>query len=47
MEKLIKIMLVMGEDNSEEAYLANKIHLKDESKDIYINFCMRCFKGHF
>lgn len=46
MERLLNIMLNLGmEDNS--ACLSSAIVLKHESKEEMVNFCIRCFKGHF
>lgn len=45
MERILTIMLNVGDDMNSNCISA-KIPLKDESKDTYINFCIKCFKGH-
>jgi len=46
MERILTIMLNVG-DQSDASSLSSRIRLKDESKDSVINFCIKCFKGHF
>lgn len=45
MERILTIMLNVGDDNNMNC-LSAKIPLKNESKDTYLNFCPKCFKGH-
>ena len=44
MEQFFRVMIMQGEESEkEDSYLKNKIILKDESKELAINFCSRCF----
>ena len=46
MERLLNIMLNLGAaDNG--LSLSSKIPLKHDSTDEVVNFCVKCFKGHF
>jgi hypothetical protein len=48
MERILNIMLSSSEKlQNSNLTLSSKIHMKDESKEDYINFCIKCFKGHF
>ena len=47
MERLLNIMLNTQSAKSQQLSLTSKIHLKDESNDTAINFCIKCFEGHF
>lgn len=46
MERILNIMLNVGDANNSSC-LSSMIRVKDESKDSFINFCIKCFKGHF
>lgn len=48
MERILNIMLSSSENlQNSNLTLSSKIHMKDESKEDFINFCIKCFKGHF
>ena len=47
MERLLNIMLTQNSAAQNSLCLSSKIPLKDASSDDAINFCVRCFKGHF
>lgn len=48
MEKLLTIMSMSENPNAnKELLLSYKIPIKFESNDTAINFCIRCFAGHF
>ena len=48
MERILNIMLSSSENlKNSNLTLSSKIHMKDESKEDFINFCIKCFKGHF
>lgn len=46
MERLLNIMLNLG-SGDDSAALTSQIPLKHESAGENVNFCIRCFKGHF
>ena len=46
MERLLNIMLNLGGDDNSSS-LTSKIPVKHDSADDAVNFCVRCFKGHF
>ena len=48
MEKLLTIMNMSENPNAnKELLLSYKIPVKAESSNEYINFCIKCFDGHF
>merc|ERR1711957_70814 len=48
MEKLLTIIKIsMNPDGNREMLLASKIHMNSADKEEAINFCIRCFNGHF
>lgn len=48
MEKLLTIMSMSDNPKAnKELLLSYKIPVKAESQDSYINFCIKCFNGHF
>ena len=48
MEKLLTIMSMSDNPKAnKELLLSYKIPVKSESNDSFINFCIRCFNGHF
>lgn len=47
MEKLLIVMKATNSANPNADFLlTNKIHLKDDSKINFVNFCIKCFNGH-
>jgi hypothetical protein len=48
MQKIMQIMMSshLMDKKSKELLLSYKIHLKDDSKKDYVNFCIKCFNGH-
>jgi len=47
MEKLLIVMKATNSHNANADFLlTNKVHLKDESKLNFVNFCIKCFSGH-
>lgn len=48
MEKLLTIIRIsMCADSNRELLLSSKIHMNSADKAEAINFCIRCFNGHF
>lgn len=39
-------MKASNQDANADFLLTNKIHLKDDSKLNFVNFCIKCFTGH-
>jgi DNA topoisomerase-3 len=48
MEKLLAIMRIAQNPNAnKDLFLSGKIPLNYESADTFVNFCIKCFQGHF